>query len=355
MIGLGSGSTREQFIYKDTNELINEFATVIKYYEGRICSCVGANNGSADPDDDCILGFRYKSPVEYNLMRTNVDYRRITQEVGKVLQGGAVLTIPRVQLNHHSFIITKDLSGTVDLSTDKNLKLAIDAESAIQFDASSGAVSAVAVTIDELIKVINAAGLGEIAYESNEDGDPNGINYITIKSLKVKTNSKIDILVPSANDATGIIFGLGTTQYPKTIRPDIVTTAYLPIYHKISWGDVVVIDTRFRRDGDLLRKGVRDTIYHFDVQRIISLMIGSTVYKEGIDFSHINGAITWLGINDPVANEDYAVEYLCKQNYIAYEELASDRGSDIDRIAKRIHLELRNYANTVALPIQEGS
>lgn len=349
------GSTREQFIFAGTNKLVNEFASVVHYYEGRLCSCVGANEGSFDPDDDCILGFRYKSPVEYNLMRTSVDYRRITQEVGKVLQGGAVLTMPRVQLNHHAFIITKDLSGNVDVSTNKLLKIAVDAESAVEFDVSDGAVSASAVTIDELIKVINAAGLGEIAYESDENGDPNGINYITIRSLKVKTDSKVDILVPSATDATGIIFGLGTTQYPKTIKPDIATTAYLPIYHKISQGDVLTVESRFRRDGDLLRKGVRDTIHHFDVQRIISIMVGSTIYKEEIDFTHSDGVITWTGVNDPAANTDYAVEYLCKQNYIVFDELASDRGSDTDRIAKKIHLALRNYANTLALPIAEGS
>jgi len=351
----GSGSTREQFIYSGTNEVVNEFASVINYYEGRLCSCVGANEGSFDPDCDCILGFRYKSPVEYNLMRTSVDYRRITQEVGKILQGGAILTIPRVQLNHHAFIVTKDVSGNVDVSTNKLLNLSVDGETAVEFDVSAGAVDSSAVTIDELIKVINAAGLGEIAYESNEDGDPNGINYITIRSLNVKSDSKVEILVPSDTDATGIIFGLGTTQYPKTITPDIATTAYLPLYHKVSRGDVFTVDTRFRRDGDLLRFGVRDTIHHFDVQRIVSLMIGSTVYKEGIDFSHSDGTITWLDVNDPDADTDYAVEYLCKQNYIVFDELASDRGSDTDRIAKKIHLALRNYANTTALPIQEGS
>lgn len=347
--------TSNQFVYKGTNEVINIFASKINYFEVYMCSCIGEDSGSFDPEDDCIRGFRYKSPVEYNLMRTAVDLRRVTQEVGKILQGGSLLTIPRIQFNHHAYIVTKDLSGNIDLSTNKNLKLSIDSLTGVEFDASVDAVDNAAVTIDELLKNINEAGLGEIAYESDANGDPNGINYITVRSLKILTDSKIEIQIPSENDATPYIFGLNSSEYPTTITTNSTISSYLPIYHKISRGDVITIESRIRRGGDLLRKGVRDTIFHFDVQRIVSISVRDTIYKEGIDFTHSDRVITWIDPLVPAAGTDYTVEYLCKQNYIVFDEMATDRGGDNDRVAKKIHLELRNYANPDALPIQEGS
>ena len=32
-------------IWEETNKVINIFASKVYYYEGRICSCVGANEG----------------------------------------------------------------------------------------------------------------------------------------------------------------------------------------------------------------------------------------------------------------------------------------------------------------------
>ena len=275
----------------------------------------------------------------------------MTEEVGKVLQGGATLTIPRKQLNHHAFFPTVDLSGNIDLSTNKNIKLSIDGGSAVQIDVSSGAVDTSAVTLEEAVAAINGAGLGEIAYEGSIDGNPNGSDYIIIRSLKVGSGSRVDILIPGTLDATPALFGLASTQYPKQIIPDVKTYAFLPLYNKVSRGDVFTVEDRLRRDGDLLRKGVRDTIHAFDVQRILSVSIRGTVYKESIDFTHSNRVITWLGNGSPADDTDYTVEHLCRQNYIVYDELASDRGSDTDFVAKRIHLALRTYAAETALPI----
>ncbi len=337
-------------VHEGIDAVINSFATKMLFYESAICSCVADNNGIFDPADDCTLGFRYKPPVEYNLMRTQIIYKKLNEQQGQILQGGCVISIPRKQLNHHATVTTLDLSGNVNLVNDYKITLGIDGQTPQIINLKEFATTEAAVNINEILKALNNAGLGDIAYNSGADGDPNLTGYITIRSLKILDNSKIELLPTANDDAMLIIFGF---EY-NIIKPDSTTSAFLPLYHKISRSDVIVIDNRIRRNGDILKKSVRDEIYQFDIERITNLSIRETTYQEGIDFTLINSKeINWIA--DIPDNTAYTVEYLCKQNYIVYGSLSIDRGSDIDRVSKKIYLALRNYANTQELSTKDFS
>lgn len=109
-----------------------------------------------------------------------------------------------------------DLSSNIDLSTNYNIKLDIDNAGAVEIDCRNGAVSNSAVTITEIVRNINAAGFGRVAFETGSDGNPSGTNYITIKSLSTGASSEVEFVSPAATDATNEIFGLNEASYPHT-------------------------------------------------------------------------------------------------------------------------------------------
>jgi len=338
---------------KSIADLVNKKATKLKYYEGRLCSCVAENDGHFDPSDDCSYGFRYKNPVEYNLMRTMVDFRQVTDKVAKILQGGCTLIIPRRSKIHHA-VMTGSIdfsSSGVDLSTNKNIEVSIDGGSETLIDCSSEASDPSDAQIDEIVLAINKSGLGEVAYESGGDGDPRGSGYLAIKSLTVGDDSSITITKPASADATNLILGLNPNIYPFRYTPSWTDYQYLPVYESISRGDVFVISGKTRRDGAILQRDILDSIKAFDVERILTVAYKGTDYYEGIDYN-LNGLnFQWLQGKGPVTESHYSVEFLSKVNYIVYKELATDRGSDSDEVAKRLHLALRNYADFSVLPI----
>lgn len=330
-----------------TQKLIRSKQIKALYYEGWLCSCVAENNGSADPTDTCFDGFRYKDPVEYGVMRTQVDMRRIHDKNAQILQGACQISIPRQQLGHNAVhVSTVDLSANVDLSTVKNIKVTIDGGASTTIDCSASAVDAATTTIDEILHDINDAGLGEIVYESGANGDPNGSGYISITSLFIGNGSSIVFEKPAADDATFEIFGLNETLYPYQFTPDEINYQYVRLYDKISRADVIVIDERTRRDGVLLKRDVNDKIDAFDIQRIISVYQRGVQYKENIDFTFSGSSITWLAGKGPDTETFYSVEVLAKENYIVFEDLALDRGNDGDEIPKKIHMALRQYNET---------
>jgi len=107
-----------------------------------------------------------------------------------------------------------------------------------------------------------------------------------------------------------------------------------------------------------MKRGFQDSIKAFDIKRILSVSADDQIYHENIDFTFAGDAITWLagkGMSNGVA---YATEMLVNPNYIVYEEQASDRGSDIELVAKKIVLKLRNYTESgraMDLPIDRKS
>jgi len=106
---------------------------------------------------------------------------------------------------------------TLDLSTNKNIKLDIDNAGATQIDCSSEAAVAAAATLLEILAAINAAGYGTIAFQTDAVGnfDPDG-TYITLKSPTTGGSSEVEFQVPSANDAGNEIFGITESGYPQT-------------------------------------------------------------------------------------------------------------------------------------------
>jgi len=106
---------------------------------------------------------------------------------------------------------------TLDLSTNKNIKLDIDNAGATQIDCSSEAAVAAATTLLEILAAINAAGYGTIAFQTDAVGnfDPDG-TYITLKSPTTGGSSEVEFQVPSANDAGNEIFGITESGYPQT-------------------------------------------------------------------------------------------------------------------------------------------
>ncbi len=330
-------------IATETAKLINDMSVKVLYYEARLCDCVGVNHGSYDPGDSCIDGFRYKPMVEYNLLRTSIDMRRVSQKAGMILQGGCQITIPRLQLSHHAIVIGPDLSDGVDLSSKFNIQVIIDGGTSTRINCALKAADKADVIVAEIVYAINSAGLGEIAYESGADGDPNGAGHVCLISLNVGSSSSIVFVPPDASDGVNAVFDLNPATYPHRYTPHSLDTQYLRLYDKVSRGDVMVIDGRSSRDNAILKRGTLDRLKAFDVTRITQVAKNGTFYRENIDFTFDGTTITWLDDKGPATGDNYTVEFLGKPNYVVFEELPSDRGADDDVIAKRIHLGLRNF------------
>lgn len=339
-------------IGKSSSDLIRKMGIPVKYYESRLSSGVASHQGAFDYNDGSTLGFYYKDPIVYNVLRTGIDYRKLNEKTGDILQGGCTITIPQKQKDHHAVITSKEPITTLDLSIDTNLTIIIDNDNPTTIDCSQDATTPSAVTLKEIIRTINNAGAGDIAYESGITGDPLGYGYLSIKSLTIRDTSKIDIIESVSNDIMETLLGLRPETAPHTYIPSKNEEQYMDVFHKVSRGDVFVVHGRHRREGEILKKGEKDTVSAFDIKKIVSVAKGSVLYREDIDFTLSGKTIQWTDSGShPEYGENYTVEYLCEPNYIVFDELAGDRGRDTDEIPKKVHLALRQYANTENIPI----
>lgn len=333
-------------------DLLDDFGVVVKYYAGRICSCIGKSSGSYDPTCGCLGGFRYKDPVEYKLIRSSIRYDKLTEKAGQILQGGCLLTIPRKLRNHNAQVTgKKDLSSDANLTSKYKLKISIDDVTAVEINCKTDAGDDSHVKIRRILGNINTALSGEVAFESDIDGNI-GHGYITIRSLTVGEGSKVRILKPSGNDATYDILGLSVTQYPYDYNISNTDEIYLPLYNSLSIGDVFVMKNRIFRDAAICQKGENDVIRAFDIEDIESISVKDTVYKPGVDYSFSGNTITWIGGgSSPSEGEYYSVEHLLPLQYIVFNDMGSDRGADDDQFAKKVMAALRNYINSQSLTI----
>jgi len=335
----------------ETVKLLEEDGMGVKiyYYQSWLCSCVGLNNGVYDPNCGCTFGYYYKDPVEYEVLRTSIDFRRIQHKLGEILQGGCTMSIPKLRRNSHAYYVgQKDLSAGIDLSGDKNIKISIDGSAEQTVDLSSEAVSAADTKIYEIIRALNGAGLGEIALETDINGNPSGNNYLSIRSTTIGSGAKVEIYHGATLDALPEVFNV---TEPILVKPANDRYDHLPIWSTISRGDVVVVDDRVRREGDILRRDSRDIINAFNVQKIHSITNQNTQYYEGVDYTISGRTITWKAGKGVASAADYAAEFSSKINYIVVDDLAADRGSDTDIMPKKIHVALRSFANDQPLPI----
>lgn len=123
---------------------------------------------------------------------------------------------------------------------------------------------------------------------------------------------------------------------------------------KLAHGDVIVVEGRYRRESDILRRGVRDKLFAFDVGEIISVSKEGKIYKEGEDYT-VNGVeIVWQENGEsPEINEYYSVEFTCMYQYKAWDTGAKDRGNENTDLPRLINCTIRRYSIEEATAIEE--
>lgn len=221
-----------------------------------------------------------------------------------------------------------------------------------------------------------AAVLCSCVYENDGQPDPNCDCYA---GFRYPNNPKVvKLLRTSVNfnnlpEQAGMILQGGCQITIPRCYKNGNEYLYNSIYDTVSVGDIFVITNRPRRDRDILQKGVKDTISAFDVQEIVSITKKAKKYRDGIDY-RLNtykyplpywyvglkdsdadlskgeklhgGEIDWLiGGESPNDDEFYTVEFLSKIQYVVWQDLAKDRGSDTDLLPKRILCTLRQYVD----------
>jgi hypothetical protein len=202
----------------DIELLMDTYKVKLSYYAGRLCSCVGENNGMPKPECGCMQGFWYNNPVTAYGIRSNVDISDLSTTQGLITNVKAKFTIPKY-------------------------------------------------------------------YEEIEQS----------------------------------------------------------VYEILAHGDVLVVDNKYRRDTDVLRKGVRDTLFAFDVTEIVSVSQLSVGYQLGVDFSLEGTTINWIGTNAPANNSYYSVEFKCKEQFRVWDVGAKDRGTQDAELPRLVLCELRRY------------
>ena len=206
----------------DTNitQLMDIYGQELKYYAGRLCSCVMENNGIPKKDCGCNLGFWYDEPETIHGIRQNINWKYLNTPQGRILDGGAQFTIPKYY---------------------------------------------------------------------------NGVEQ--------------------------------------------------KAWTKLAHGDIISVVEKFRRDTDILLKGVRDYLYAFDVIEIISVSQKNVIFEKDVDYIIDGNTIKWIG-NAPADGEYYSVEFTCTQQFKVWDTGAQDRGTDADELPRKIITAIRRYVDT---------
>lgn len=180
------------------------------------------------------------------------------------------------------------------------------------------------------------------------------------------------------NTPQGVIYDGGATfTIPRLNLSRVEQKAYSIITH----GDILVCTNKTRRDTDILKRGVRDFIYAFDVTEILGIYrngikydstdytVVEDAYKTIIGDNEIpitdeNGmptgevrakadiagklmSIAWLPGKGPEQDESYSVEFICQQQFKVWEDAGSDRGTDVNRLPKKMLTVLRRFVTPV--------
>lgn len=204
------------------SQLIERYKQTLKYYPGRLCSCIGENNGIPKIDCGCTLGYWYDRDETIIGIRKDISYKYTNSPQGVIFDGGAQFIIPK-----------------------------------------------------------------------------------KYKGIEQKA------------------------------------------YQMLNKGDIISVIGKYRRDRDILRKGIRDKLYAFDVVDIISVSQKNIVYIKDQDFRLENNEIKWIGNNYPPEESYYTVEFTCNQQYIIWENGVRDRGTDTKELPRSVITVLRHYAQAV--------
>ena len=161
----------------------------------------------------------------------------------------------------------------------------------------------------------------------------------------------------------------------------------LSMYETVYKGDVIVLQSWAIRDYDVLTRGKRDALFAFDVKRVLS--VGSVdingkevLYKYGKDYLlQIDGVpaqasvadddtvevktqnamaivsdlrFVWLeGGNAPAEWKDYNVEFTCSPNFVVYDDMASQCGTDTNDLPRSVMTVKRAFFAKQDNPIDQ--
>ena len=114
------------------------------------------------------------------------------------------------------------------------------------------------------------------------------------------------------------------------------------VYSKITHGDIIVIPSKVRRETEILRKGVRDKLYSFDVKKIWVISQEGKVYKPNVDYTLNGREIAWFG-DMPNDGEYYTVEYSCSQQFKVWDIGANSRGGDEENLPIVLNTVIRRF------------
>ncbi len=152
-----------------------------------------------------------------------------------------------------------------------------------------------------------------------------------------------------------------TLNMPAGQIPDGAIVLSLPKYWKKklqnAWitaahGDVFSLIGKSQISTDILRYGVRDKVFAFDIQEILSVTVKNTTFIQGTDYILQDRTITWTEDgNKPDDGAAYCVEFLCNRQYIIYDKDAFDRGGEGDDLPRKINAVIRQYVNPDSNPI----
>lgn len=180
------------------------------------------------------------------------------------------------------------------------------------------------------------------------------------------------------NTPNGVIYDGGATF---TIPRLNLSGAEQRAYSVITHGDILVCDNKTRRDTDILKRGTRDFIYAFDITEVIGIYRNNTKYDaadytiieddyktllgdDGLPLTDENGvptgevrdkadivgklmAVVWATGKGPATGESYTVEFIAKQQFKVWEDAGSDRGTDENRLPKKMLTVLRRFVSPV--------
>lgn len=156
-----------------------------------------------------------------------------------------------------------------------------------------------------------------------------------------------------------------TSKYDRTaggMIPDVYTLFTIPkqyngviqpVWTTLTHGDVISIPGKEVVKMDILQKGVRDTIYEFDLSKILRLSINSLDLLEGTDFTvnYTTRVITFPNDTKVKAGDYYAVKFTCSQQYIVFDEEPFDRGGDNEDLPRKVRAVIRRFHNTDINPL----
>lgn len=81
------------------NSLIR-FGQTISYYPSRICNCIAENQGAPKKNHTCNIGYYFMQPETIIGIRTQMSFKYLNQPHGRIYNGGAIFTIPKLNLEN---------------------------------------------------------------------------------------------------------------------------------------------------------------------------------------------------------------------------------------------------------------